>query len=286
MASRSSRPRPEPTRTCWPRGSRPWCRTPTSGSRSPRDARSRWPRPGGANRTPQRFARSCDRRWRAVAVAVRGPSGRARRSSAGTPGRGRRRPSGRPPCAFGCAQAPPAGPGRARGGARRRAAGAGLVRRAGTGRGGRPGLDRPHLRRAACLLPRRRDRALHVGRHVPKGIAYDALVLSEDPGPVGINASNANVNRQLVSTLAGIVASSRPLVVKVRSDLQFHSAALLREWGRRPDRGEALRVSTSGYSSPTSSCGARRTSRRSPSTRRTGRAWGPARTSAGCSAPR
>ena len=76
----------------------------------------------------------------------------------------------------------------------------------------------------------------------PKGIAYDALVLSEDPGPVGTNPSNANVNRQLASTLAGIEASSRPLVVKVRSDLQFHSAALLREWGRRPGRGEALRV--------------------------------------------
>ena len=120
----------------------------------------------------------------------------------------------------------------------------------------------------------------------PKGIAYDALVLSEDPGPVGTNPSNANVNRQLVSTLAGIEASSRPLVVKVRSDLQFHSAALLREWGRRPAAARRCACSTSGYSSPTSSCGARRTSRRSPSTRRTGRAWGPARTSSGCSAPR
>jgi hypothetical protein len=76
----------------------------------------------------------------------------------------------------------------------------------------------------------------------PGGVEHDEVVLSEDPGPVGTNGSNQNVNRQLVSTLAGIRAASRPLVVKVRSDLQFHDATLLEHWGRWPERGADWRV--------------------------------------------
>ncbi len=142
------------------------------------------------------------------------------------------------------------GPGRARGGARRRADGAGLVRRAGTGRGGRPAWT---ARTCAAL------RAFFPGAEIvlstwagtyPKEIPYDALVLSEDPGPVGTNPSNANVNRQLVSTLAEIDVSRPPVAKVMRSYRLQRPRRLLREWRPPARRGEgAATCSTSGYSS-------------------------------------
>jgi glycosyltransferase involved in cell wall biosynthesis len=74
------------------------------------------------------------------------------------------------------------------------------------------------------------------------GLDCDEVVLSEDPGPVGSARFNTNVNRQIVSTVAGLRAASRPLVVKLRSDVVFHDAALLDHWGRWEERCDALRL--------------------------------------------
>jgi glycosyltransferase involved in cell wall biosynthesis len=74
------------------------------------------------------------------------------------------------------------------------------------------------------------------------GLDCDEVVLSEDPGPVGSARFNTNVNRQIVSTMAGLRAASRPLVVKLRSDVVFHDAALLDHWGRWEERCDTLRL--------------------------------------------
>src|SRR4051812_39016207 len=54
------------------------------------------------------------------------------------------------------------------------------------------------------------------------GLSYDALVLSKDPGSVwamveGVLVPN-NVNRQVLSSLAGVRAADTAYVLKLRSD--------------------------------------------------------------------
>ncbi len=70
----------------------------------------------------------------------------------------------------------------------------------------------------------------------------DVVVHSADPGAVGPCTYNTNTNRQLVSSLAGVRASTRPLVAKVRSDMLFVSDALLSHWGRWEERADDLRI--------------------------------------------
>jgi len=74
----------------------------------------------------------------------------------------------------------------------------------------------------------------------------DTLLLNEDPGPTTsrevVSSVPNNVNRQIVSTRAGLLAGTRPLAMKLRSDqLLLHDGALrlFRGW---PARGEAVRV--------------------------------------------
>ena len=71
------------------------------------------------------------------------------------------------------------------------------------------------------------------------GLDVDTVTRSDDPGPL---PWAGNVNRQLVSSLAGVRAAGRPYVVKLRTDTPFHSAALLDHWGRWPVRPDELRV--------------------------------------------
>jgi hypothetical protein len=73
------------------------------------------------------------------------------------------------------------------------------------------------------------------------GLDCDVVVQSADPGGIGGPSFNANLNRQTVSSLAGIRAASRPLVVKARTDIQFVSNALLDHWGRWEERADELR---------------------------------------------
>ena len=70
----------------------------------------------------------------------------------------------------------------------------------------------------------------------------DVVVRSEDPGVVGPCTYNVNTNRQIVSSLAGVRASTRPLVAKIRSDMLFVSDTLLSHWGRWEERTEELRL--------------------------------------------
>ncbi len=74
------------------------------------------------------------------------------------------------------------------------------------------------------------------------GLDHDTLVISSDPGGFGGHPFNANTNRQIVSSLAGVQGASRPLVVKVRSDIQFLSGALLTHWRRWEERSDELRL--------------------------------------------
>jgi len=59
------------------------------------------------------------------------------------------------------------------------------------------------------------------------GLDTDQLVTSADPGFfMDYSGNMINTNRQLVSTLAGIKASTRPYVMKLRADLKLTTPAL------------------------------------------------------------
>lgn len=60
-------------------------------------------------------------------------------------------------------------------------------------------------------------------------LGYDRLVLSKDPGPQGTWPSFVpnNVNRQIVSTMAGLNAASRKFCLKIRSDIVLKSTDFL-----------------------------------------------------------
>ena len=75
-----------------------------------------------------------------------------------------------------------------------------------------------------------------------RGLDCDVLVASPDPGGTGRATYNPNTNRLIVSSLAGVRAAGRPLVVKLRSDMQFRSDALLTHWGRWEERVDELCV--------------------------------------------
>ncbi len=62
----------------------------------------------------------------------------------------------------------------------------------------------------------------------------DHVVLSEDPGAHPMIAASGkssgklnNVNRQLTSTLAGLLQASRPIALKIRSDMALESNQIL-----------------------------------------------------------
>lgn len=75
-----------------------------------------------------------------------------------------------------------------------------------------------------------------------RGLDCDVLVESPDPGTTGRATYNPNTNRLIASSLAGVRAATRPLVVKLRTDMQFLSDALLTHWGRWEERADELRV--------------------------------------------
>jgi hypothetical protein len=76
------------------------------------------------------------------------------------------------------------------------------------------------------------------------GLDCDRLVLSDDPGAEIYSGALLpplfnNINRQIISTRAGLAIARRPYAIKFRGDLALESAALL-------DHGEYLRQSLSG----------------------------------------
>jgi hypothetical protein len=75
----------------------------------------------------------------------------------------------------------------------------------------------------------------------------DIVLKSEDPGALiyGKCRTVDNVNRQIISTLTGLRAVSRPFAVKLRTDCKLTHSGLLNLFERYPDRNEADRVFTS-----------------------------------------
>ena len=65
------------------------------------------------------------------------------------------------------------------------------------------------------------------------GLDVDTVVLSTDPG---VGAMGSNVNRQIVSSRAGIARATRRYVLKTRTDILFYSGRILESWGRYPGR--------------------------------------------------
>lgn len=70
------------------------------------------------------------------------------------------------------------------------------------------------------------------------GLSYDKVVLSTDPGTFvadKVTGSLNNVNRQLLSTQAGLKVATRPYILKTRTDILVQSADFLNFHGKYDD---------------------------------------------------
>lgn len=73
------------------------------------------------------------------------------------------------------------------------------------------------------------------------GLEFDELVVSKDPGPQNLSIQYRrvpplNLNRQILSTQAGLAAAERPYALKFRTDLTLDHANFLDYWHRHPKR--------------------------------------------------
>ncbi len=76
----------------------------------------------------------------------------------------------------------------------------------------------------------------------PSGMDFDRFVESDDPGALPYTDFpdlRNNVNRQIVSTRAGLLRASRPFALKLRSDMLLRSAGFLDFFDRFPRRSTA-----------------------------------------------
>lgn len=100
------------------------------------------------------------------------------------------------------------------------------------------------------------------------GLDVDVVVLNDDPGPVAPRISWGppnNVNRQVVSTRAGLEAAQRPMALKLRVDMELVHDGALRLFGGWPDRSAECKVLTDRILVPTAySFNPRRLYRRFP----------------------
>lgn len=78
------------------------------------------------------------------------------------------------------------------------------------------------------------------------GLDVDLVVLNDDPGPTRLRGPSSswlnNVNRQVVSTRAGLERINRPLAMKLRSDLELVDGRALSLFGGWPARAPKLQV--------------------------------------------
>lgn len=89
-----------------------------------------------------------------------------------------------------------------------------------------------NIRRTRKVLPGARIvLSTWTGTELPPGLALDALVESADPGglaPLKLDDNKANnINRQLLSTQAGLAAVETPYAVKLRTDCFLEHAGFL-----------------------------------------------------------
>lgn len=77
-----------------------------------------------------------------------------------------------------------------------------------------------------------------------KGLETDIIIESDDPGSLNYRLITRpdNINRQIVSTVAGLKAASRPFAVKLRTDCKLAHAGFLNLFDRYTQRREADRV--------------------------------------------
>lgn len=77
-----------------------------------------------------------------------------------------------------------------------------------------------------------------------EGLPFDIVRENEDPGLVEVpyNSMLKNTNRQIVSTRNGLLASDRPVVLKIRSDTLLQGADFLRFYGRFTARTQEWRL--------------------------------------------
>lgn len=99
----------------------------------------------------------------------------------------------------------------------------------------RPGSGEPEYSAniSAQVFPGGRDYSIHLGRIRRYGAECDKIVLSPDPGAVccdEITGIHNNVNRQLVSTKAGLKIAGKPYILKTRTDIIFRDAGFLTFW--------------------------------------------------------
>lgn len=77
------------------------------------------------------------------------------------------------------------------------------------------------------------------------GLEYDFVIFNEDPGssPLIKDApARNNINRQIVSTLAGIKKASRKYCLKYRTDLELKNDKFLSFFGKFPERNEKWKI--------------------------------------------
>jgi|GEM_PF-1465370 len=98
---------------------------------------------------------------------------------------------------------------------------------------------------AQCLLHLRRllpdsELILSTWRDMPcEQLEFDRLVQSDDPGGMLCDDEHRvfnNINRQVVSSHAGLAAATRPFALKIRSDLLLGSVRFLEYWQAFPRR--------------------------------------------------
>ena len=71
------------------------------------------------------------------------------------------------------------------------------------------------------------------------GLDFDLLILNKDPGAINYNKTHPNnLNRQLLSTKAGLEKASRPNTLKLRSDMALTGSGFLRTFDAFPARDE------------------------------------------------
>ncbi|MCE9608429.1 MAG: WavE lipopolysaccharide synthesis family protein [Planctomycetia bacterium] len=75
-------------------------------------------------------------------------------------------------------------------------------------------------------------------------IDADIVLKNEDPGVLtyGNRPTTDNVNRQIVSTLAGLRAASRPFAIKLRTDCVVSHSEVLKLFDRYPERAADGRI--------------------------------------------
>lgn len=74
------------------------------------------------------------------------------------------------------------------------------------------------------------------------GLNYDMVVFSEDPGAIvvdGVTGTLNNVNRQLVTTQAGLRKATRRYILKTRTDILFYNADFLSYFLKYDDKPSA-----------------------------------------------